>query len=79
MPDSLLQRSVGSTYWCSLTETQEGGTNRKGENIPDSKPKANLKSKSIPASQNSFLWLSRHCPFQLSLAGINGSTPPREE
>lgn len=60
-------------------ETQEGGTNRKGENIPDSKPKANLKSKSIPASQNSFLWLSRHCPFQLSLAGINGSTPPREE
>lgn len=60
-------------------ETQEGGTNRKGVNIPDSKPKANLKSKSIPASQNSFLWLSRHCPFQLLPAGINGSTPPREE
>lgn len=62
------------------TQETEGQTERgKGKKIPDSKPKANLKSKNHPSKPKLDSLAVRHCPSQLLLAGINGSTPPRED
>lgn len=77
----MLLQSGGSAHWCSLAwrhrrrDKQEQGKRKK---IPDSSPKANLKSKP-PLQAKTHSLAVRHCSSQVLPAGINGSTPPRED
>lgn len=62
------------------TQERKGQTEReKGEKIPDSKPKANLKSKTTPASQKSILWLSDTAHPSFYLLVLMAQHPPRED